>query len=97
MGIRIGQCALGVPQFREFSSADLPDEAVLATWTPLPPGFDLVDAAALPMAIETACRSLDILAVTAGHTPFVYGAGTMIGFAAVQMAVMRGAGDCGRR
>ena len=63
----------------------------LAIWTPVPPGLDLVGAAALPMAIETACRSLDILAVAGGHTLFVYGAGTMIGFAAVQMALMRGA------
>ena len=87
----IGQGVLGVPDFRGFSSAGLSEEAVLAIWTPLPPGLDLVDAAALPMAIETACRSLDILAVAAGHTLFVYGAGTMIGFAAVQMALMRGA------
>ena len=42
------------------------------------------------MAIETACRSLDILGVAAGRTLFVYGAGTMIGLAAVQMALMRG-------
>ena len=89
--VRIGQSVLGVPDFREFPSAGLSDEAVLAIWTPVPPGLDLVGAAALPMAIETACRSLDILAVAGGHTLFVYGAGTMIGFAAVQMALMRGA------
>ena len=89
--VRIGQAVLGVPDFREFPSAGLSDEAVLAIWTPVPPGLDLLKAAALPMAIETACRSLDILAVAAGHTLFVYGAGTMIGFAAVQMALMRGA------
>jgi NADPH:quinone reductase-like Zn-dependent oxidoreductase len=82
---------LGVPDFREFPSAGLSDEAVLAIWTPVPPGLDPVGAAALPMAIETACRSLDTLAVAGGHTLFVYGAGTMIGFAAVQMALMRGA------
>lgn len=89
--VRIGQSVLGVPDFRGMPSAGLSDEAVLTIWTPLPPGLDIVDAAALPMAIETACRSLDILAVAAGHTLFVYGAGTMIGFAAVQMALMRGA------
>ena len=43
------------------------------------------------MAIETPCRCLDILGVAAGRTLFVYGAGTMIGFAAVQMARLRGA------
>ncbi len=88
--VRIGQPVLGVPDFRGFPSAGAADEAVLAVWTPVPRGLDLVDAAALPMAVETACRSLDILAVAAGRTLFVYGAGTMIGFAAVQMALMRG-------
>ena len=43
------------------------------------------------MAIETACRCLDILGVAAGQFLLVYGAGTMIGLAAVQMALMRGA------
>ena len=89
--VRIGQHVLGVPDFRGFSSAGASDEAILAVWTPVPQGLDLVDAATLPMAVETACRSLDILAVAAGHTLLVYGAGTMIGFAAVQMALVRGA------
>ncbi len=88
--VRIGQCVLGVPDFRGVPSAGASDEAVLAVWTPVPQGLDLVEAAALPMAVETACRCLDILAVAAGRTLFVYGAGTMIGFAAVQMALMRG-------
>ena len=89
--VGIGQCVLGVPDFRGFPCAGASEQAVLAVWTPVPRGLDLVDAAALPMAVETACRSLDILAVAAGGTVFVYGAGTMIGFAAVQMALMRGA------
>ncbi len=89
--VHVGQRVLGVPDFRGFPSAGASDEAVLAVWTPVPQGLDPVDAAALPMAVETACRSLDILAVAAGQTLFVYGAGTTIGFAAVQMALMRGA------
>lgn len=88
--VRIGQRVLGVPDFRGFPSAGASDEVILAIWTPVPRSLDLVDAAVLPMAVETACRSLDILAAAAGHTLFVYGAGTMIGFAAVQMALMRG-------
>ncbi len=87
--VRIGQPVLGVPDFQGFPSAGASDEVVLAVWTPVPQGLDLVEAAALPMAVETACRSLDILAVAEGHTLLVYGAGTMIGFAAVQMALMR--------
>ena len=88
--VRIGQLVLGVPDFRGFPSAGASAESVLAVWTPIPQGLDFVGAAALPMAIETACRSLDILAVAAGGTLFVYGAGTTVGFAAVQMALMRG-------
>ncbi len=89
-GVAIGQPVLGVPDFRGFPSAGASEEAVLAVWTPVPPGLDLVRAAALPMAVETACRCLNILSVAAEHTLFVYGAGTMIGFAAVQMARIRG-------
>ena len=89
--VQAGQRVLGVPDFRGFPSAGASDEAVLAVWTPVPQGLDPVDAAALPMAVETACRSLDLLAVAAGQTLFVYGAGTTIGFAAVQMALLRGA------
>ena len=87
--VRVGDRVLGVPDFRGCPSAGASDEAVLAVWTPVPEGFDLVRAAALPMAVETACRSLDILAAAAGHTLLVYGAGTMVGFAAAQMALMR--------
>ena len=89
--IRVGQSVLGVPDYRGFPSAGASEKAVLAVWTPVPQGLDLVDAAALPMAIETACRCLDILGVAGGQTLLVYGAGTVIGLAAVQMALMRGA------
>ncbi len=89
--VRVGDRVLGVPDFRGFPSAGAADEAALAVWTPVPEGLDLVDAAALPMAVETAYRCLDILGVAAGRTLLVYGAGTVIGFAAVQMALMRGA------
>ena len=88
--VRVGQPVLGVPDYKGFPSAGASEEAVLAVWTPVPQGLDLVNAAALPMAIETACRCLDIVGVTSGQTLLVYGAGTVIGFAAVQMALMRG-------
>ena len=41
------------------------------------------------MAVETAYRALDRLGVGAGHTVLVNGAGTSVGFAAVQMALAR--------
>ena len=84
----VGGRVLGVPDFRGYPSAGASDYAILAVWIQVPERLDLVEAAALPMAVETACRSLDILGVAAEHTLLVYGAGTMIGFAAVQMALM---------
>ena len=42
------------------------------------------------MAVETAARSIDLLGVAAGQTLMVNGGGTMTGFAAVQMALLRG-------
>ncbi len=88
--VRVGDRVLGVPDFRGYPSAGAADHAVLSVWTPVPQGLDLVEAAALPMAIETAHRCLTILDPTPDRTLFVYGAGTMIGFAAVQMARLRG-------
>ena len=73
------------------ATAGASDYAILNHWTHVPPGLDLVEAAALPMAVETAFRSLEWLGVAAEHTLLVNGAGTTVGFAAVQIALMRGA------
>ena len=72
-------------------SAYVGDGQILAVWEPVPEGLDLEAAAALPMVVETAVRSLDLLGVSANQTILVNGGGTMTGFAAVQMALMRGA------
>ena len=90
-GVELGDAVLGVPAYQDYPSAGAADHAVLSIWTLVPAGLDLLKAAALPMAIETPQRCLNILGVTSDHTLFVYGAGTMIGFAAVQMARLRGA------
>ena len=90
-GVTPGDAIFGVPAYQDYPSAGAAEQAVLSVWAPLPAGLDLLKAAALPMAIETPQRCLNILGVTADHTLFVYGAGTMIGFAAVQMARLRGA------
>ena len=60
-------------------------------WTPVPAGLDLTEAAALPMALETAYRHLGQLGLSAEHTIVIHGAGSMVGFAAVQIALLRGA------
>ena len=87
----VGDLVFGVPDFRTYPTAGASEYAVLAVWAPVPIGLDLLHAAALPMAVETATRSLDLLGLTAGQTILVNGGGTMTGFAAVQMALLRGA------
>ncbi|HXQ14479.1 MAG TPA: NADP-dependent oxidoreductase [Caulobacteraceae bacterium] len=89
--VSIGDSVLGPADYAGSASAGLADHAILSYWTRVPPGLDMVEAAALPMAVETAFRYLAWLGVGAEHTLLVNGGGTMIGFAAVQMAIMRGA------
>ncbi|HXQ11663.1 MAG TPA: NADP-dependent oxidoreductase [Caulobacteraceae bacterium] len=89
--VHVGDRVLGPADFVAYPSAGASDYAILGVWTEAPAGLDLVEAATLPMAVETAYRAVDLLGVAAEHTLLVYGAGTMIGLAAVQMARMRGA------
>jgi NADPH:quinone reductase-like Zn-dependent oxidoreductase len=66
-------------------------ELVLATYrAPIPPSLGFVDAAGLPIALETATRAIDQLGVAAGSTLFINGASGGIGSTAVQLAVARG-------
>ena len=65
--------------------------AVLSYCAPVPPSLDFADAAALPVATETATRALDQLGVTSGGTLLINGASGSVGSAAVQLAVVRGA------
>ncbi|HEY2241342.1 MAG TPA: zinc-binding dehydrogenase, partial [Streptosporangiaceae bacterium] len=67
------------------------DRAIMDHWTPVPAGLDRTAAAALPMALETAYRHLAQLGLSAEHTIVIHGAGSMVGFAAVQIALLRGA------
>lgn len=88
--VSVGDHVLGTPDFAGYPSAGASDYAIMNYWTQVPAGLDLVDAAALPMAVETAVRSLDALGVATGQTLLINGAGTTVGFAAVQIALMRG-------
>lgn len=90
-GVNIGDLVFGVPDYMGYPTAGASDYAILAVWLPVPKGLDLVEAAALPMAVETATRSLDLLGLTSDQTILVNGGGTMTGFAAVQIALLRGA------
>ena len=89
--IGVGDLVFGVPDFKGQPSAGAAEYAILAVWVTVPDGLSLVDAAALPMAVETATRTLDLLTLKKGQTILINGGGTMVGFAAVQMALLRGA------
>jgi NADPH:quinone reductase-like Zn-dependent oxidoreductase len=90
-GVRIGDQVFGVPDFRGYPSAGAAEYAILGVFVPVPRGLDLDHAAALPMAIETSVRALDLLGLKANQTILINGGGTMTGFAAVQVALERGA------
>ncbi|MEV0407042.1 alcohol dehydrogenase catalytic domain-containing protein, partial [Actinoallomurus sp. NPDC050550] len=89
--VAIGDRVLGSADYADGPSAGAADFAVMNNWARVPAGLDLVQAAALPMAVETAYRHLEGLRVTSGHTLLVHGAGTTVGFAAVQIGLIRGA------
>lgn len=88
--VKIGDPVFGPAPFRG-PTAGASEFALLDIWVPRPPGLDPVDAAALPMAVETAYRGLDQLGVKPGQTVLVNGAGTTVGYAAVQIAQRLGA------
>ena len=89
--VAIGDLVLGAADYAAGHGAGAADFTIMNHWARIPAGLDPIRAAALPMAIETANRSIDGLGVTAEHTLLVNGAGTTIGFAAVQIGLARGA------
>jgi NADPH:quinone reductase-like Zn-dependent oxidoreductase len=89
--VAVGDRVAGSADYAGYPSAGASDFAILERWARLPANLDLVQAAALPMAIETAYRHVALLHVKAGQTLVVNGGGTMMGFATVQMALLRGA------
>lgn len=64
--------------------------ALAESFAPKPAGLDWADAAALPVATETAQRVLDLLGVRAGETLLLHGAAGAVGAAATQLAVAAG-------
>jgi NADPH:quinone reductase-like Zn-dependent oxidoreductase len=89
-GVGIGDPVFGPAPYTG-PTAGASEQAVLDVWFPRPPGLDAAGAAALPMAVETAQRGLDVLGVRDGTTVLVNGAGTTVGYAAVQIALRHGA------
>jgi NADPH:quinone reductase-like Zn-dependent oxidoreductase len=65
--------------------------ALLTFRAPIPPSLGFIDAAGLPVALETATRSLDQLGIGDGISLLINGAAGGIGSTAVQLAIARGA------
>lgn len=67
------------------------EHAVLEHYAAKPAGLSWAEAAGLPVAVETAVRTLDLLGLEPGQTILVNGAAGGVGAAAVQFARARGA------
>lgn len=89
--VAVGDAVFGPVDFANTASAGASDLAILHHWTRTPQNLDPIEAAALPMAVAIAFGTLDCLGVRAEHTVLINGAGTTVGFAAVQIALLRGA------
>ncbi|MGA5301931.1 NADP-dependent oxidoreductase [Nucisporomicrobium flavum] len=87
----VGAVVFGTADFIEQPSAGAADVALLNNWYRVPAGLDPVQAAALPMVVQTAAWTLETMRVEPGATLLVHGAGGMVGYAAVQIALRLGA------
>jgi NADPH:quinone reductase-like Zn-dependent oxidoreductase len=85
--VAVGDRVFGISD----SNAGAAELALLTFRAVIPPSLGFVDAAGLPVALETATRALDQLGVASGRTLFINGACGGIGSTAVQLAVARGA------
>jgi NADPH:quinone reductase-like Zn-dependent oxidoreductase len=89
--VAVGDPVFGTADFAGQPTAGAADRAVMDHWFAVSEGLDFVQAAALPMALSTASWHLARLGPVAGKTILINGAGTTIGYAAVQIALARGA------
>lgn len=88
--LAVGDRIFGAADYVNFPTAGASDHAVLTHWAIVPSALGPVEAAALPMVVETASRYLAFLDPKPGETIVINGAGTMVGFAAVQIALLKG-------
>jgi NADPH:quinone reductase-like Zn-dependent oxidoreductase len=86
-GVEVGEAVFGSAA----GGGGAAELALLENYARVPDGLDFAGAAALPVAVETAVRTLDALGVTGGQTLVINGASGSVGVAAVQCARARGA------
>ncbi|MFF7802546.1 NADP-dependent oxidoreductase [Streptomyces olivaceus] len=88
-GVQVGDRVFGPAAF-DGPTAGAAEYALMPAWARVPEGVTAEQAAALPMAAETAWRALGDLGVQPGELLLVHGAGTTVGEAAVRFALHRG-------
>jgi NADPH:quinone reductase-like Zn-dependent oxidoreductase len=91
LGDGIEDVAPGDRVFGFVTGAGAAELAVLTDYAPIPGSLDFAGAAALPVAVETATRTLDLLGVGHDTIVLINGAAGAVGSAAVQLARVRGA------
>ena len=88
--VTVGDLVFGSSDFVGQPSSGAADFAILRNWFRVPEGLDSITAATLPMVVTTAVWTLDIMDLQPGQTLLIHGAGGMVGYAAVQVALRRG-------
>jgi NADPH:quinone reductase-like Zn-dependent oxidoreductase len=92
VGKAVEDVSVGDPVFGfAAQGAGAAELSLVGPYFPIPPALTFVQAASLPVAVETAARTLDLLGVRSGTSLLVNGAAGAVGSAAVQLAVARGA------
>jgi NADPH:quinone reductase-like Zn-dependent oxidoreductase len=86
-GVEVGDEVFGFAA----GGAGAAELALVQDYAPIPPSIGFAAASALPVAVETAVRTLDLLGVGADTTVLINGAAGAVGTAAVQIAHERGA------
>jgi NADPH:quinone reductase-like Zn-dependent oxidoreductase len=86
-GVEVGEAVFGGAA----GGGGAAELALVENYARVPESLDFAGAAALPVAVETAVRTLDALGVTGGQTVVINGASGSVGLAAVQFARARGA------
>ncbi|MET4783276.1 NADP-dependent oxidoreductase [Glaciihabitans sp. UYNi722] len=88
--VRVGDLVLGSSDWAGEPTGGASDRAIMNRWILVPKGLDLTQAATVPMALDTAYWHLSALGLDADKTILIHGAGSTIGFTAVQIARARG-------
>lgn len=91
VGDGVSDVAVGDEVFGSSVGGASAEHAVLDQYAAKPAGLPWEEAAGLPVAVETAVRTLDLLGLESGQTVLINGAAGGVGSAAVQFARARGA------